>query len=81
MSASVITRKPLYYAVIVVGFDQSLYQIEQGVVPVTLTIRINLIGQLRRDIQVRFLTRQHSAIGQYKYLAPIKTANEAAIMY
>ncbi len=67
MSASVlITRQPLYYAVVVVGFDQPSYQIEHGVGPVTLTIRINIIGQLRRDIQVRFFTQEDTAIGQFK---------------
>ncbi len=56
----------MIFAAIVIGFEQSQYQVEVGESDVTLTIGVIVIyGQLRRDIQVRVYTESDTALGQF----------------
>ncbi len=48
-----------------IGFELDMYEIEHGESDVLLTIRVVLVGQLRRDVTVRFYTEQDTAVGQF----------------
>ncbi len=48
-----------------IGFELDMYEIEHGESDVLLTIRVILVGQLRRDVTVRFYTEQDTAVGQF----------------
>ncbi len=56
----------MIFAAVVIGFEQTLYQVEVGESDVTLTIGVNVIhGQLRRDVQVCVYTESETALGQF----------------
>ncbi len=50
---------------VMIGFEQDMYQIEHGESDVFLIIRVIKVGQLRRNITVRFYTEQDTAVGQF----------------
>ncbi len=67
------------FAAIVIGFEQSWYQVEVGESDVNLTIGVNVThGQLRRDIQVHVYTESDTALGQFS-IASHSAYNELSI--
>ncbi len=48
-----------------IGFELDMYEIEHGESDVFLIIRVVLVGQLRRNVTVRFYNEQDTAVGKF----------------